>query len=64
MYKSQESSNYIFFIQFLDYFSSYETGQSVGGRKRENHLAYPQAELGFSHVANAGLEHTPDSAVR
>ena len=37
---------------FQDYFSSYETGQSVGGRKREspekNHLAQPQAEL-MSH---------------
>ena len=36
-----------------DYFSSYETGQSVG-RKRENpgknHLAHPQAELGLSHM--------------
>ena len=34
---------------FQDYFSSYETGQSVGGRKWENpeknHLAHPQAEL-------------------
>ena len=39
---------------FHDYFSSYETGQSVGGRKRENsekkHLAHPQAELGLSHM--------------
>ena len=39
---------------FQDYFSSYETGQSVGGRKRENpekkHLAHPQAELGLSHI--------------
>ena len=39
---------------FQDYFSSYETGQSVGGRNRENpeknHLAHPQAELGLSHV--------------
>ena len=39
---------------FQDYFSSYETGQSVGGRKRENreknHLAHPQAELGLSHM--------------
>ena len=45
---------------FQDYFSSYETGQSEGGRKRENpekkHLAHPQAELGLSHVARAGLE--------
>ena len=39
---------------FQDYFSSYETGQSVGGRKRENpeknHLAHLQAELGLSHM--------------
>ena len=39
---------------FQDYFSSYETGQSVGGQKRENpeknHLAHPQAELGLSHM--------------
>ena len=39
---------------FQDYFSSYETGQSVGGRKQENpeknHLAHPQAELGLSHM--------------
>ena len=53
---------------FQDYFSSYDTGQSVGGRKWENpeknHLAHPQAELGLSHVASAGLETPPDSAVR
>ena len=34
--------------------SSYETGQSVGGRKREdlekNHLTIPQAELGLSNM--------------
>ena len=39
---------------FQDYFSSYETDLSVGGRKREdpekNHLAHPQAELGLSHM--------------
>ena len=39
---------------FQDYFSSYETGLSVGGRKRENpeknHLAHLQAELGLSHM--------------
>ena len=39
---------------FQDYFSSYETGQSVGGRKREdpekNHLTHRQAELGLSHM--------------
>ena len=40
--------------RLFDYFSSYETGQSVGGQKRENpeknHLAHPQAELGLSHM--------------
>ena len=39
---------------FHDYFSSYETGQSVGGAKtgesREKHLTHPQAELGLSHM--------------
>ena len=38
---------------FQDYFRSYETGQSVGGRKREpekNHVTHPQAELGLSHM--------------
>ena len=54
---------------FQDYFSSYDTGQSVGGQKRENseqkHVAHPQAELGFlSHVVSAGHEPTPDTAVR
>ena len=62
-------SNMTFFFNsvlrpFQDYFSSYETGQSVGGRKRENpekkHLAHPQTEL----VTSAGLEPTPDTAVR
>ena len=53
-----EKNTIFFFIQFYVpfkiYFSSYETGQSVGGRKRENleknHLAHPQAELGLSHM--------------
>ena len=44
---------------FQDYFSSRETGQSVGGRKRENpeknHLAHPQAELGLSHMWPEGF---------
>ena len=39
---------------FQDYVSSYETGQSVGGRKREipekKHPAHPQAEVGLSHM--------------
>ena len=43
---------------FEDYFSSYETGQSVGGKKRENpeknRLAHPQAEHSLSHVASVG----------
>ena len=50
---------FLFFLNsvlapFQNYFSSYETGQSVVGRKRENpeknHLARPQAELGLSHM--------------
>ena len=54
---------------FQDYFSSYETGQSVGGQKQENpeknHLTHPQAELWHvSHMARAGLEPTLDTAVR
>ena len=54
------SKNFVFFFfnsvlrPFQDYFSSYETGQSVGGRKRENpeknHLTHPQAKLGLSHM--------------
>ena len=39
---------------FQDYFSSYETGQSVGGAKmgdpEKKHLTHPQAELGLSHM--------------
>ena len=47
---------YIYFFKFSfrpfqDYFISYETSQSVGGRKRENpgkeHLAHPQAVFFF-----------------
>ena len=55
---SEKGSLFFFFNSVLrpvqDYFSSYETGQSVGRRKRENpeknHLAHPQAELGLSHM--------------
>ena len=61
---STKISQTFFLIQFyvpFDFFSSYEMGQSVGGRKRENpeknHLAHPQAELG-------GLKPTLDTAVR
>ena len=39
---------------FQNYFSSYETNQSVGRRKRENpeknHLVHLLAELGLSHM--------------
>ena len=38
---------------FQDYFSSYETHQSVGGKKREYHKKktwHPQAVLGLSHM--------------
>ena len=53
---------------FKDYFSSYETGQSVGGLEtgepEKKHLAHPQANLGLSHVTSVRLEPTPDTAVR
>ena len=54
---------------FQDYFSSYETGQSVGGAKtgvpREK-TPYTSASRTWlvSHVASAGLEPSPDIAVR
>ena len=59
VYNSIEIFIFFFFLNsvlrpFQDYFSSYETGQSVGGQNRENpeknHLAYLQAELGLSHM--------------
>ena len=54
---------------FQDYFSSYETGQSVGGAKtgepREKPPDTPASRTWLvSHVAIAGLEPTPDTAVR
>ena len=54
---------------FQDYFSSYEMGQSVGGRKRENPRektpGTPASRTWLvSHVASAGLEPAPDTAVR
>ena len=53
---------------FQDYFSSYETGQSVGGRltgePREKTPGTPASRTWLvSHVARAGLEPTPDTAV-
>ena len=57
-------SNIIFFLNlvlhhFQDYFSSYETGQSVDGRKRYNSRAWLDSQL-----AGAGLEPTPDTMLR
>ena len=54
---------------FQDYFSSYETGQSVGGAKtgdpREKPHDTPASRTWLvSIVARAGLEPTPDTAVR
>ena len=53
---------------FQDYFSSYETGQSVGGAKtgepREKPPDTPASRTWLvSHVARAGLEPTPDTGV-
>ena len=58
-----------FLCPFQDYFSSYETGQSVGGAKtgepREKPPDTPASRTWLvSHVARAGLEPTPDTAVR
>ena len=65
---------YYFFLNsvlrpFQDYFSSYETDQSVGGAKtvepREKPLDTPASRTWLvSHVARAGLEPTPDTVVR
>ena len=54
---------------FQDYFSSYETGQSVGwiktGEPREKAPDTPASRTWLvSHVARAGLEPTPVTAVR
>ena len=54
---------------FQDYFSSYETGQSVGGAKtgelREKPSDTPASRLWLvSLVAIAGLEPTPDTAMK
>ena len=47
-----------------DYFSSYETGQSVVGGKLENPEKNHPTHLQAAHVASVGLEPTPDTAVR
>ena len=54
---------------FQDYFSSYETGQSVAGAKTGQPREKPPGTLVSrtwldSHVASAGLKPTPDTAVR
>ena len=54
---------------FQDFFSSYETGQSVGGEKmgepREKPPGTPASRTWLvSHVARAWLEPTTDTAVR
>ena len=54
---------------FQDYFSSCETGQSVGGAKtgepREKPPDTPASRTWLvSHVTRAGFEPTPDTAVR
>ena len=72
--KAYTRSQLIFFFNsvlrpFQDYFSSYETGQSVGGAKTgEPREKSPDTHASrtwlVSHVARAGLEPTPDTAVR
>ena len=54
---------------FQDYFSIYETGQSVDGRKRENTEKKPPGTPAsrtwlVSHEASARLKPTPDTAVK
>ena len=58
-----------FYVPFkiIDYFSSYETGQSVGwaktGEPREKPPDTPASRTWLvSHVVRAGLEPTPDTA--
>ena len=64
---------YFFFFSvlrpFQDYFSSYDTGQSVGllkmGEPQEKPPGTPASRTWHvSHVASVGLEPTPDTAVR
>ena len=54
---------------FQDYFSSFETGQLVGGRKwdnpRENTAVTPASRTCLvSQLPSAGLEPTPNTALR
>ena len=57
------------FCPFQDYFTSYKTGQSVSemkmGAPREKPPGTPASRTWLvSHVARAGHEPTPDTAVR
>ena len=74
-FRGEDVSFFLFFFffsvlrPFQDYFSSYETGQSVGGAKtgepREKPPDTPASRTWLvSQVATAGLEPTPDTAVR
>ena len=56
---------------FQDYFSSYEAGHSVGGaktgefREKKTTPDTPASRTWLvSHIARAGLEPTPDTAVK
>ena len=67
--KKYVMANIFFFLvlhPFQDYFSSYETGQSVGGEKmgepREKPPGTPASRTCLvSHVTSAGLEPTPET---
>ena len=69
----QHIFNFFFFYSVLRpfqyYFSSNETGQSVGGAKMGESREKPPGTLAsrtwlVSNVASAGLEPTPNTAVR
>ena len=67
--KSMERPINLFFIQFNVPFSSYGTGQSVGGAKTGELREKPPGTSAsrtwlVSHVVGAGLEPTPDTAVK
>ena len=73
LHKGRNTSHDFFFNivlrPFQDYFNTYETGQSVGGRKQENpqekRPGTPASRTWLvSHVASAGLELTPVTAVK
>ena len=75
LYQTNSYGSIIFFFffdsvlrPFQDYFSSYETAQSVGGLKLENPREKPPGTPAsrtwlVSHVASAGLKPTSNTAV-